>query len=67
MSNIDVNIEPSLLSRIIAGLAGLEHRNVGATLVVVLLADAVRRRGDHKGRPLQPAMLDPSRIAEAIN
>jgi hypothetical protein len=30
---------------------GLGARPVGATLVVALLADAVHKPGDHKGRP----------------
>jgi len=32
-------------------LPGSEDRDVGATLVVAVLASAVRKRGDHKGRP----------------
>jgi hypothetical protein len=32
--------------------------SVGATLVVALSADHVRKRGDHKGRPHQPPLLE---------
>jgi len=32
---------------------GIEHGNVGATLVGALSADAGRDRGNHKGSPLR--------------
>jgi hypothetical protein len=32
---------------------GIEHGNVGATLVGALFADAMRDRGNHKGSPLR--------------
>ena len=39
---------PTVVARV--NLKGSEHRDVGATLVVAPLANAIRRPGDHKGR-----------------
>src|SRR6266436_3915390 len=47
-------------------MMGSEH-DVGATLVVALLADATCRKGDHKGRPYSRQCwrtFNPFRIAE---